>query len=398
MRIERIEVANLMFEYPGAARFRFAGGTCTGRLTSLIVVTADSGLTGIGSCYSHPGLVGTIVETQFDPILRGRDPLDVESIWDELYRLTRWYGRKGAALSAIGGLDVALWDLRGKHLGVPVWKLLGATSAKVPAYASALLWKDDVRDLAREAAGHIDHGFRRVKMRLGRSEEYDTAAVRAVRDSVGPEHDVIVDASMRYRPQDAQRMEPILREAGVFWWEEPFQPEDLDSYASLQASTALRVAAGENKFGLPGFRELVARQAVGIVQPDVSRSGGITEVRRIGEMAAASGIRVATHTWSDAIAVVANAHVVASMPNGLTVEVDQTHNPFIDDLLVEPLLIDDGLLDLGDRPGLGIEVRPDAVTRYRMTDPIRPPDGNYSDMAFGQGMLQPAPPWHVASS
>jgi D-galactarolactone cycloisomerase len=292
---------------------------------------------------------------------------------------------------------VALWDLRGKHLGIPVWKLLGASRNKVPAYASALLWKDDIRDLAHEAALHIDHGFRRVKMRLGRSEEYDTSAVRAVRAAVGAGHDVMVDASMRYEPEDALRMEPALRDADVFWWEEPFQPEDLDRYASLQARTPLSLAAGENEFGLPGFRELVAKRAVSIVQPDVSRGGGITEVRRIGEMAAAAGVRVATHTWSDSVAIIANAHVVAAMPNGLTVEVDQTGNPFVDDLLVDPLRIVDGLLDLGDQPGLGIDVRPELLARYRMRDPIRPPDGNYSDMVFGQGTLQPAPSWQPTS-
>jgi L-alanine-DL-glutamate epimerase-like enolase superfamily enzyme len=393
MRIEQVEVLNLCYEYPVGDRFAFAGGTCTGRVSSLVLVKTDSGLTGIGSCYTHPGLAALTVATQFDPMLRGRDPADVEGIWDEMYRLTRWFGRKGAVMSVLGGLDVALWDLRGKTLGKPVWQLLGAEAGRVPAYASALLWKDDIAALAAEAAALTSKGFTRVKMRLGRNEDYDTSAVLAVRAAVGPDRDVIVDSSMRYTVEQAMRMEPVLREAGVFWWEEPFQPEDLQSYAALRMKTEIPLAAGENEFGLQGFQELIERRAIDIVQPDVSRSGGITEVRRIGAAADAAGLRVATHTWSDSVAVIANAHALASMPNRITVELDRTNNSLIDGLLLEPLRVTNGMLELGTRPGLGIELDEVSISRLGMSDSERPPDGNYSDMAFGQGTIVPAPPW-----
>lgn len=392
MKIAHIEVLNLLFDYPEGRRFTYAGGTCTGRVTSLICVTTEDGRVGIGSAYSHPGLVYLIVKGQFEPLLRGQDPCEVEYLWERMYAVTRWYGRKGAAMSALGGLDTAFWDLRGQQERRPVWQLLGGEQCRdCPAYASALLWKEDVVDLADEAERHLAHGFRRMKMRLGRSEEYDRTAVTAVRRVLGHDGELMVDGSMRYHLDLARRMGNFLAEQGVFWYEEPFLPEDLDAYTALRGTVGVPIAAGENEFGVQGFRELIRTRAVDIVQPDASRCGGISEVARVARMAADSGLSFAPHTWSDAVAVIANAHVVASHTNGITVEVDQTGNPFITDLLVEPLRIRDGKLALSDRPGLGIELDRRVVEQYRMSDPLSIPDGFYSDMVFGsEGLGAPA--------
>lgn len=393
MKIDHLDVINLRHEYPPERRFTYAGGTCTGRLTSLILVHTDTGHVGIGSAYSHPGLVHLIVKDQLEPLLRGQDPREVEYLWERMYAVTRWYGRKGAAMSAIGGLDVAFWDLRGKAKDKPVWQLLGGESCTdCPAYASALLWKANVTELADEATRHLARGFRRMKMRLGRSEDYDTAAVQAVRGAIGKEHDLMVDASMRYHPELARRMGKLLEEQRVFWYEEPFLPEDVDAYAGLRGSMSVRVAAGENEFGAQGFRELIRARAVDIVQPDASRCGGITEVVRVAALARQAQLAFAPHTWSDAVTVMANAHVVAAHANGVTVEVDQTGNPFIDELLVEPLRIHDGKLALSRRPGLGVELDGKLVDRHRMPDPLHVPPGFYSDMVFGnEGLAPPAP-------
>jgi D-galactarolactone cycloisomerase len=393
MKIDRLEVINLRHEYPAERRFVYAGGTCTGRLSSLILVHTDTGQVGIGSAYSHPSLVALVVKQQLEPLLCGRDPREVEFLWERMYAVTRWYGRKGAAMSALGGLDVAFWDLRGKALGKPVWALLGGAQASCPAYASALLWKPEVKLLAEEADSHLSKGFRRIKMRLGRSEEYDIEAVRAVRRAIGPDNDLMADASMKYHVTLARRIGNFLAEQTAFWLEEPFQPEDIDSYATLRGSIGVRIAAGENEFGLQGFRELIRAGAVDIVQPDASRCGGISEVWRTAKLAQAAGLAFAPHTWSDAVAVIANAHVVAAMPNGLTVEIDQTGNPMIDELLVEPLRVREGMLRLSDRPGLGIELNRAVVERLRMQDRLAIPDGFYSDMVFGAEGLGPSPPY-----
>jgi L-alanine-DL-glutamate epimerase-like enolase superfamily enzyme len=392
MKIDHIEAINLRFEYPGAGGFQYAGGVCTARVTTLILVYTDTGQVGIGSVYSHPALVYLIVRDQLDPMLRGDDPGQIEALWDKMYRLSRWYGRKGAAMSALGGVDVALWDLRGKATGEPLWALLGGERPSCPAYASGLLWKE-IDELAEEAARHIDSGFRRAKLRLGRSEEYDTAAVRAVRTAIGKDNDVMADASMRYHVELARRIGKFLEKHNVFWLEEPFTPEAIDSYAALHATLRVPLAAGENEFGVQGFREMIRAGVLDIVQPDASRCGGITETWRIAQMANAHGLRVATHSWSDAVAVVANAHVVASIPNGITVEVDRTGNPFIEDLLIEGLRIRDGQLQLSNAPGLGIELNDEVVEEFRMTDPLNLPDGSYSDMTFGKAYLPPSLPY-----
>ncbi|MDQ6709886.1 MAG: mandelate racemase/muconate lactonizing enzyme family protein [Candidatus Dormibacteraeota bacterium] len=398
MRIEDVEVINLRFDYPTGNGFRYAGGTVTSRVTSLVRVHTDSGLVGLGAAYSHPDLVRVIIEGNLRSHLIGEDPLQVEALWEKMYGLTRWYGRKGAALSAIGGIDIALWDLRGKAAGQPVYRLLGGERGVAPAYASGLFWQDDVAAIEQEAARHRQRGFRRVKMRLGRSEDYDVAAVAAARRGVGADGDVMVDGSHRYSAEVAERMGSVLAEHRVFWFEEPFPPEDLDAYVALRPRLTVPLAAGENEFGAQGFREIIRAGAVDIAQPDACRTGGITESMRVARLAAEHGVRIAPHTWSDAVAVMANAHVVASIPHGVTVEVDQTGNPSIDDLLSEPLRIEDGILQLPDRPGLGIELYQATVDRLAVPKDQLMLDGNYSDLTFGRQYYHAEPPYQTSAA
>ena len=384
MRIEDVEVINLRFDYPAGGGFRYAGGVVTSRVTSLIRIHTDTGLVGLGVAYSHPDLVRTVIEGNLRAHLIGEDPSGIEALWEKMYGLTRWYGRKGVALSALGGVDIALWDLRGKVEGKPIYQLLGGDRGVVPAYASGMFWHDDVSVLEREAARHRQRGFRRVKMRLGRSEDYDVAAVEAARRGVGADGDVIADGSHRYSLEVAERMGKFLADNRVFWFEEPFPPEEIDAYVALRRKLKIPLAAGENEFGVQGFREILRAGAVDIAQPDACRTGGITESMRIARMAVDYGVRIAPHTWSDAVALIANAHVVAAIPNGVTVEVDQTGNPSIEELLKEPLHIEDGLLHLSDAPGLGIELNDATLKRLAVPKGQQMLDGNYSDLVFGR--------------
>jgi L-alanine-DL-glutamate epimerase-like enolase superfamily enzyme len=390
MRIQAIETVHLLHRYQ--TPFVYGGGVCTGRLTSLVIVQTDTPHSGLGAVYSHPALVEIVIKQQLEPMLLGQDPRLVEEHWRTMYGLTRWYGRKGAAMSAIGGIDTALWDLRAKAAGKPLRKLFNPSARDTcPVYASGLLWKDSVAELATEASGYLEQGYRRMKMRLARSDEYDVAALRAVRTAIGPHNDLMIDAVMRYDLPTAARMAKVMADHGVLWFEEPFAPENIDGYLALSPtarSLGLRVSTGENEFGVQGFAEWINRGAVDIVQPDVSRCGGISEALTIAKMAHKAGMGLAPHTWSDAVAMIANAQVVAAMPNGITVESDRTGNPFIDELLVDPIHVVDGQLQLSDRPGLGIEWREDTIRRCRLADPFNVPDGNYSDFAFGQGQFK----------
>ena len=383
LRITDVEVLNLRAEYPPELRFRYSGGICTGRITSLVRVSTEGGLVGWGTVYSHPKLIRVILEEHLKPFLLGEDALEIDRLWGMMYTLTRWYGQKGVAISALGAVDIALWDLKGKALGKPVSELLGAGQRSVPAYASGLLWKEDVQDLEIEARDHMEAGFQGVKMRLGRGQAYDLAALEAVRRGVGSHGDVMVDGSQRYSMETAIWLSPHLVEKGVVYFQEPFPPEEMDNYVMLRRKTQIPLAAGENEFGVRGFQEWVRAEALDILQPDVCRSGGITEVLRIGQMAAEVEIPIITHTWSDALAIIANAHVVAALPNGKMVEVDQTGNPFVEELLIEPLDIHNGQLHLSDTPGLGVEPNLECIEKYSFPPGQAMPDGLYSDLIFG---------------
>lgn len=392
MRINKVEVINLRYDYPAGLDMACAEGVMGSRLSSVVVVSTDAGLTGVGSAYSHPDLVRLIVERHLGPHLVGEDPCEVEALWDKMYSLTRWYGRKGAAISALGAVDVALWDIRGKNTGEPIYRLLGGTSPVVTAYASGLLWQDDLDAVAQEAADHARAGFTLMKMRLGRTPEYDRAAVETVLAAIGNEARVAVDGTHRYSLAEAIDLSSFLVERGVAWFEEPFPPEDLDAYTALRSRVDIPIAAGENEFGLQGFRELIRAGAVDIAQPDASRAGGITECRRIAELAAENEVDVVTHTWSDALALVANAHLVSASERGRAVEVDITGTPLMEELTAGGSRVSAGTVRLTEGAGLGVELDPVVVDRLAVPRDEDVRDGNYSDLVFGHQPYDVVPP------
>ncbi len=387
-RVTDVECFHLRFEYDMDRTFKTPAGPVHARFASFVRLRTDDGFEGIGSAYAHPGVVQASVD-HLAPFVIGFDPLDSDRTHKRMHGIGRWFGRKGGTVAAISGIDTALWDLRGKIAGQPLWKLLGGASAKAPAYASGNLYSSP-EAVAEGAARAIARGFRRVKMRIGWNYDYDVAAMRAARAAIGPDNDLMIDGTQRFTLETAMETAPVLEEVRAFWFEEPFGPDDLDSFVALRKGLArhgVPLATGENEFGYHGFRELIRAGAVDIVQADASRAGGITEVMRIGALAADHGVRLAPHTWCDAVAVIANAHVVAASPNGITCEVDQTGNRFIEEL-IGPLPIRDGLIDLGDRPGLGITLNEDLIAELKIDDPYRLPDGNYCDVVFGRGQTR----------
>jgi D-galactarolactone cycloisomerase len=387
-KVTSVECIHLRFEYDLTKTFQTPAGPVHARFATLVRLRTDDGLEGIGSAYAHPAIVQASVD-HLAPFVIGFDVNDSERTHTRLHGISRWYGRKGGAVVAISGIDTALWDLRGKIAGQPLWKLLGGTRSRVPAYASGNLYSSPDA-VAAGAARAIARGFTRVKMRIGWSWDYDCAAMRAARAAIGDARDLMIDGTHRFTLQHAIRTARVLGEVRAFWFEEPFPPDELDNFVALRPylnAVGVSLATGENEFAYHGFRELVRTRAVDIVQCDASRAGGITELMRIGRMANEHGVRVAPHTWCDAVAVVANAHVVSALPNGVTCEVDQTGNRFIEEL-IGPLPIRDGLIDLGDRPGLGITLNEDLVRELRVADPFHLPDGNYCDVVIGRGQTK----------
>jgi L-alanine-DL-glutamate epimerase-like enolase superfamily enzyme len=407
MRIEHVETLHLYFEYPEGRSFSTPVGPVKGRTATLVRVHTDDGRVGVGSAYAHPGMVAAAIE-HLTPLLVGtsldEDARDdfaqfaqgggrIATLWRLMYLWTRWSGRKGAAMVAIGGVDQALWDLRGQAAGQPVWRLLGGERSSCPAYASGLLYESPF-PLDELAVRAVEAGYRRIKMRIGHTWDIDLASLEAVRKAIGDEIDLMADGTQRFDLESALRMARELERHRVFWFEEPFEPEDLDAYAALRQSVHVPIATGENEFGFQGFREIIRAGAADIVQPDASRCGGISEVLRVAELAQREGLGFAPHSWCDPVAVIANAHVVAARPNGITVEIDQTGNRFIEGLLGAPLTVTDGLLELGDRPGLGVELDADFVRDHRLASASDVPLGNHCDLIFGPpSVLRPLGPY-----
>ncbi|WP_209427948.1 mandelate racemase/muconate lactonizing enzyme family protein [Pararhodobacter sp. SW119] len=349
------------------------------RNTCLVEIETDSGLTGWGECYGPSAVAQAFIDTQLAPQVVGRDPFDVEVIWEHLYNRIKDYGQTGMAIAAISGIDIALWDIIGKDCGKPVHKLIGgAFRTEVEAYATGLYFIDMDRlteEAVEEAREFVDQGFRAIKMKIGLgSIQRDYDRVKAVRDAVGPDIRLMVDANHAFSVPVAIRLGRKLEELDIDWFEEPISPEDIDGYVEVSRALDMAVAGGENDFTRWGFRDAIARKAMDIVQPDVCAAGGLTECKKIATLASAHGVECVPHAWGSAVGLSATLHFLAALPDQppslfpfpVMLEFEQTENPFRDDLVSQPILQDRGIVRVPDGPGLGIDVRRDIIEQYRV--------------------------------
>jgi D-galactarolactone cycloisomerase len=330
-------------------------------------VTADDGTYGWGEGYGPARVVRAGVEA-LAPLVVGADALSSGVVWQEMHRRFLDYARRGVLVASISAVDVAMWDLKGKLLGAPVSALLGgAHSETCPVYATGMYFtegEDLPRRLAREAAGYAERGFGAVKMKVGFSIEQDVANVRAVREGVGPDVGLMVDANHAYSRAEARRLAGRLEEFDVAWFEEPLSPDDYDGYAELRRATSIPVAAGECEHLCEGFRELLTRGCVGVAQPDICAAGGITEAVRIAALARAFGTPLTPHCWGAGIVFAAALHFVSTvhpvpgrMRQDLTpLEMDCTENPLRDELTVPRFKVEGGRVRVPEAPGLGVDV------------------------------------------
>lgn len=365
-----------------------AGGFLSSRGALLVEIETDAGITGLGEAGPGGGASASVIERQLRPLILGEDPLMIEALWQKMFARTRQFGRRGLVLNALSGIDIALWDIAGKAAGLPLYRLFGAARERVEVYASGGFYEDakSIDDLAAEAEGYGARGFRGMKMKVGRNPstgshlrhlvgeaercevdpEEDIARVAAVRRSLGPKAKLMVDANCAWSPAFAIAMGRAFEPYGLYWIEEPVATDDIAGSAAVAEALATPIAGYETETGLYGFRELIERGAIDIVQPDLAWSGGFSECRRIAALAQAHHRMVAPHAFAGAVLLAASLHFTASIPNGLVLEFDQTANPLRDELLTEPIRLGaDGTIALPERPGLGIEIDPGALARYR---------------------------------
>jgi len=343
------------------------------RSAVLVKVDTDEGLSGIGEAayFGGPPLITKmIIEKELKEHLIGEDPLNIEKLGEKMYQRTIKHGRKGAIIASISGIDVALWDIKAKAADMPLYKLLGGCYEQIRAYASAGFYAEGkgLKELAEEMASYVEEGFTAVKMKIGRlSQTRDVERVKAVREAISDDVDLLVDGNNAYTSYQAIKIARKMEEHDIFWFEEPVPAEDIEGSAKVAAAIDTPVAAGENEFTRYGFRDLIINKALDIAQPDVTWCGGITEAKKIAAMASAWNITCVPHSFSSAISLVANLHFSASIPNSLFQEFDRNYNPLRDNLLQEPITINkEGYIELGDKPGLGVELEPSIIKKYRV--------------------------------
>jgi L-alanine-DL-glutamate epimerase-like enolase superfamily enzyme len=351
----------------------------------IVRIETTCGIVGWGEAKQEVGSASncvaltSLINHQLGPRLVGEDPRDINRLSDVSYNGSRAHyalreghvfpilGRRGITLAGISGIDIALWDILGKSLGSPVWRLLGGKrSERMPAYASGG-WAD-VDHIGDQLLSYVHRGgFRAVKMRVGiidGSPNMSALRVLAARRALGPNIQLACDAHGTFTVAEAKRFCRLVEDADLLWFEEPVTADDKRGLAEVRRSTAIPIATGESEFNRFDYRELAELQAADIFQPDLAICGGITEAMRIGAIASAWNLRLAPHLWTGALAFSAGVHVAAASPAGWILEYSLGANPMLHELVEESFEIQDGSIEISDRPGLGVTVKESFVERY----------------------------------
>ncbi len=350
---------------------------CDSGQDALIVrVSTDAGITGIGEVDSAPLAAKGTIEGPYShtataglrELVLGEDPFETERLWQKMYRGSIYGGRRGVGLHAMSGIDMALWDIKGKALGLPVWKLLGGGfHQKIRPYASVLFGDtpDETYEIARRLA---DRGFTAVKFGwepMGESEANDIALVKRAREGLGDNPDLMIDAGLVWDAKTAIQRAHAFSEHHIFWLEEPLRPDDYLGYAKLSSATEVRIAAGEEESNRQSFIDLMDQGQIDIVQVDLTRCGGFTEAMKIASLATDRGLPVVNHGFTTYINVAAALHFLNSVSNSFICEFVAEEETTLRDLLTQQRIVaTDGMLEIPDAPGLGIDLNEDAVAKY----------------------------------
>ena len=357
---------------------------------TLIRLTTDEGIVGYGEAASFGGPLtstATIVEKELGPRLIGQDPMMTERLWKMLYYQSWQHARGGVVICAISGIDIALWDIVGQALDTPLYKLFGGYDNRVRAYASAGFYKrgKGTKEIAAELGGHAKDGFTAVKMKVGRNRttmnplevmpdpdffytvDEDLERVTAVREAIGPDVRLLVDANAAWDVYTAMKFGRELDKLNAFAFEEPICTDNLEGSVHLARSLDMKIAGYETEQLAFNFKRLIESQAVDIVQPDLTWGGGFTECNKIAAMAYAAHKEVAPHCFSSAVCLAASLHFLCSVSNPGMLELDRNPNGLRTDIVNNPLSIDeDGFVTVPEKPGLGLDINEDAVEEYRV--------------------------------
>ncbi|MDM7979307.1 MAG: mandelate racemase/muconate lactonizing enzyme family protein [Rhizobium sp.] len=373
------EVRTHLLEHRLAVPFQSASMRFDRRAHVLVEIVCDNGLTGWGECLG-PARPNAAVVAAYRNWLVGMNPLETEKIWAVLYNALRDQGQRGLTLTALSGIDIALWDIKGKHFGTSVSTLLGGRFREsVKAYATGSFKRDGVdrvEDNASDIALYRSQGFHASKIKVGFGIEEDLRVIRAAREAAGSEMRLMADGNHGYSVLEAVEFGRRAAEYGLDWFEEPVVPEHLAAYREVRARQPIPVAGGETWQSRWGMKEPIETRAIDIVQPDLAGVGGFTEAKRVADLAALHGVRVVPHVWGTAVHIAAALQFIAAMvPDPVRVnpiepilEFDRTDNPFRQAVIQTPIEHENGVVAIPNAPGLGIEINRDALQEFKMKD------------------------------
>lgn len=378
MKIKSVEPIVLQQHLGDDVKFAFSQAWYNTRTIMILKITTDTGIVGWGEAFGPAFVNEAVIKNYFAPYLIGKDPLDIEVHWEKLYNMMRDHCTKGNAIESISAVDIALWDIKGKFFGQPIYKLMGGTPRKrIMPYATGLyrnVLPTDIDALVEEALSYKAAGFRAMKIKIGFGIQDDIDTVRAIRKAVGDEILLMVDANHAYNANTALKVCRGIEDCDITWFEEPVPPEDIDGYVEVKSKTTIPLSGGEAEFTRFGFNNLLSRRAVDIVQPDCGVTGGISEFRKIAVLASIHNIQLYPHVWGSAIALYTGincAFAVQGFPHNLVqedmlLEYDRTENIFREKLAKEPLQMEDGYIMPPTKPGLGIEIDEELIKKYRI--------------------------------
>ncbi len=330
----------------------------------LVEVVTDEGITGYGEAYPFTiGAISKFIEEELKPRLLGENPMHIERLWDMMYHVRYGHGVKGITIYAISAVEIALWDIIGKWRNLPVYEMLGGLCRdKIKAYASLMEYKKP-KDVAGIALRWAEEGYTAIKLHQGGDTVIES--VKAVRQAVGHNIDLMVDVNGAWTPRQAVEKAKEMEQYGVLWLEEPVWPvDDYDGLAYVKDKSNIPIAAGENEYTHYGFRELIAKRAVDILQPDAIMSGGILECRKIFALAEAWNLQIATHSFFYGPGIAATLHLSLSNMRSEYIEINAVP---LEAFYIQPSIRPEkGYVRASDKPGLGIEIDEDVVKKYSL--------------------------------
>ena len=339
------------------------------RTHAIVEVHTDEGISGLGEGVGDAILVSAIVDKRMRESAIGLNPMEIEHVREKLMDGQVYFESKGSGICAASAIEMACWDIKGKALNVPVYQLLGGLyQDSLEAYVSDVYWEEDPRKMAKNAERILGKGFKTIKAHIGhRSPREDLGRVKALRETAGEATRLMLDLNAGYDAMQAREAMRLWKKFDLYWIEEPVSPYHLDILADLRARADIPIAAGENEFRVKGFKELFDKKAVDIAMPDIGRVGGIQETKNICALAAAYGVAVSPHNFSSGILLAATIHLMASTPNTTLLEFDTSENAIYQELLTDPLVLNDGCVMVPSSPGLGVHLPKQVIDKYAVS-------------------------------